>query len=263
VQAKVFDNQTLMQADPEYVKRLQDLPEHLKKAYLDGDWNIFAGQAFPQLSYDTHLVEPFDLPPNTRYIAGYDHGYNHPFSFVLLGITPDGTVYVTQHYSSRLLEVPEIAKGIKEHLRGRKVQIFAGHDLWYPGRGGGASVFEQFQDNGVTGFIRAKIDRVQGVAQIRKYISLLHGKPQLFFFKTSTVLDLFNTVAGMQYDPKNPEDVVKVDAIDGVGGDDSYDAFRYALMSRATPNSPFAEPPKVFSGNWILESLASKEDDDY
>lgn len=248
VQAFVADNQALMEADPNYINRLQDLPEHLRKAYLEGDWNIFAGQAFAEMSYQTHVVEPFELPADTRYIAGYDHGYNHPFSFVLAGIVPDGTVYITQHYTDRLKNVYEIAEGIKEHLRGRKVTIYAGHDLWYPGRGGGASVYEQFRDLGLNSFVRAKIDRGQGVAQIRKYITYRNSpdnKPLMFFFKTEPVLRVFDTVAGMQFDDKKPEDVMKMDADEnGQNGDDSYDSLRYMLMSRATPGLVEKQKPK-------------------
>ena len=246
LQAKVYDNKILMDSDPKYVERLQGSPEHLRKAYLDGDWNIFAGQAFAEMSYEHHVVEPFELPKETRYIAGYDHGYNHPFSFVIAGIVPDGTVYITQHFTDRLKNTIEIAEGIKEHLRGRKVPIYAGHDLWYPGRGGGASVYEQFRELGITTFQRAKIDRGQGVAQIRKYITYRNSpdkKPLLFFFKTDTVLKVFDTTAGMQFDDKKPEDVMKMDADEnGYGGDDAYDSLRYLLMSRATPGK-LPDPP--------------------
>lgn len=262
VQAFVRDNQALMEADPNYINRLQDLPEHLRKAYLEGDWNIFAGQAFAEMSYQTHVVEPFELPKETRYIAGYDHGYNHPFSFVLAGIVPDGTVYVTQHYTDRLKNVYEIAEGIKEHLRGRKVSIYAGHDLWYPGRGGGASVYEQFRDLGLNSFIRAKIDRGQGVAQIRKYITCRNSpdnKPLMFFFKTDTVLRVFDTVAGMQFDDRKPEDVMKMDADEnGQNGDDSYDSLRYLLMSRATPGLVEKEKPRANTKAEMLQWIEKR-----
>lgn len=245
IQAFVSDNAALSSADPAYIKRLEDLPEHLKKAYLDGDWNIFAGQAFSELSPHVHLIDPFELPPSTRWIAGFDPGYNHPFSFVLAGVVPDGQVYVTQHYTGRLKTTQQIVDGLHEHLRGRQVDIYAGHDLWYPGRGGGAAEIEQFRELlSLRGYkrspiIKAKTAREQGVAQIRKYITLSNPehKPMVYFFKNGPVIDLFNVLLSMQFDQKRPEDVVKVDADEhGEGGDDPYDAFRYLLMSRTTPN---------------------------
>ncbi len=45
---------------------------------------------------------------------------------------------------------------------------------------------------------------------------------------------LTETLPAMQYDPNRPEDVLKVDADeDGVGGDDSADALRYLVATKA------------------------------
>lgn len=262
LQALVYDNKKLIEANPEYIEWLQDLPEHLRKAYLEGDWNIFAGQAFNELSYQHHLVEPFTLPPNTRYIAGYDHGYNHPFSFVLAAITPDGLVYVVNHVTGRLMETSEITKAIKDVIGSKEVPIYAGHDCWYPGRDGGPSVVEKFKEYGLRGFIQAKIAREPGVAQIRRYITLKNktGMPLCKFFNTDKVVDVFNVVASMQFDDRKPEDVLKVDAdLNGEGGDDPYDAFRYMLMSRTQPNPPEIQKNDPMSGNAILDQLLNQQ----
>ena len=41
IPAKVEDNPTLMERDPEYVKYLDSLPEDLKKAWRDWSWDVF------------------------------------------------------------------------------------------------------------------------------------------------------------------------------------------------------------------------------
>lgn len=46
IQARVYDNQNLMEHDPGYVQMLKNLPEDLRRAWLDGEWNIFAGQYY-------------------------------------------------------------------------------------------------------------------------------------------------------------------------------------------------------------------------
>ena len=61
IPAKVQDNKILMERDPDYIKRLEALPEPWRTALLFGDWNIFMGQAFPEWSWDTHTCEPFEL----------------------------------------------------------------------------------------------------------------------------------------------------------------------------------------------------------
>lgn len=266
LQAKVYDNKILMDSDPKYVERLQGSPEHLRKAYLDGDWNIFAGQAFPELSTATHIIQPFTLPPNTKYFFSFDPGYNHPFAFIVFAMVPEGTLYVTNYITGRLMMTREIAEKIRElNLKG---EIYSGQDLWYPGRGGGKSLLDEFMENGIDAqhgyhWIRAKTDRIRGVQAVRKYVNpkgYSDNKPRVFFF--SNAQPVYDTVASMQIDPKNPEDVVKVDALDGVGGDDLYDAFRYGVMSRVYPNTTEVEDPVVFSGDWVLQNLSKKQEEE-
>jgi phage terminase large subunit len=52
VSARVYDNAVLMTTDPEYVKVLENLPEARRKAWLDGDWDVFEGQAFAEWRND-------------------------------------------------------------------------------------------------------------------------------------------------------------------------------------------------------------------
>lgn len=261
LQAFVRDNPALLNADPDYVKRLEDLPDHLRKAYLEGDWNIFAGQAFPELSTHTHVIEPFELPPHTRYFFSFDPGYNHPYAFIEFAVVPEGTLYVTRFISGRLQTTLEIAEKIKE--LNRKGEIFSGHDCWYPGRGGGKSLLEEFSECGINSsngylWVKAKIDRIRGVQAVRKYVNpkaYPDNKPRVFFFRNC--LSVFDTVASMQIDPKDPEDVVKVDAIDGDGGDDLYDAFRYGVMSRISSTVP-KQRPKPNSKDEMLQWIQKR-----
>lgn len=266
VQAFVSDNTALLKADPDYIRRLEDLPDHLRKAYLEGDWNIFAGQAFPELSTKLHVIQPFSLPPGTKYFFSFDPGYNHPYAFIVFALVPEGTLYVTNLITGRLQTTLEIAEKIKAlNLKG---EIHAGQDLWYPGRGGGKSLMEEFAECGIGAangyyFIRAKTDRIRGVQTVRKYVNpkaYPDGKPRVFFF--SNCLPVYDCVASMQIDPKNPEDVVKVDALDGDGGDDLYDSFRYGLMSRAYPTDIQDVEPDEFSGEWALQNIMKQKEED-
>lgn len=243
VQAFVADNPALLSADPDYVKRLQGLPESLRRAYLDGDWNVLGGMAFAELNERTHLIDAFALPVGTKYFAGYDHGFNHPFAFVLFALTPDDKMYCVKYYKDRLLRPDEIAKGIIELTANcGRVDIYAGHDLWAKGRDGGPTIYEQFVEAGINSknglhIHRAKIDRKQGVSEIRKFVAWRNtstNESKLKFFKNTR--PVFDNIAGMQFDMKEPEDVLKIDADeDGQGGDDLYDSARYGLMSRNYP----------------------------
>lgn len=238
IPSKLSDNQILEQRDPEYRIRLST-DEYTRRIYLEGDWNVFAGQAFSELSPEVHVVEPFELPQETKYFAGYDKGYAHPCAFVLFAITPDNKIYVTNYYTSQKTRIDVQATYIKKLIGDIKIHVYCGTDCW--NKDNGPSIVEQLRNELPNcAFIQANTDRVNGVAQIRKLIAYQgtkSGDPQLKFFRN--VEPVFEVVASMQYDDKKPEDVLKVDANDqGEGGDDLYDAFRYGLVT-------WLRPPKV------------------
>ena len=62
IPARIWDNAVLMEADPGYVRQLQSLPEELRRAHLDGDWDVFLGQYFKEFSRDLHIINPIKLP---------------------------------------------------------------------------------------------------------------------------------------------------------------------------------------------------------
>ena len=48
VPSTVFDNQILLENDPNYIASLSMLPEQERKALLYGDWESFSGQVFSE-----------------------------------------------------------------------------------------------------------------------------------------------------------------------------------------------------------------------
>lgn len=254
VQAFVTDNKALMDADPEYVKRLEDLPEHLRKAYLEGDWNIFAGQMFTMLTPSKHIIDPIKLPTGTQYFAGYDYGYNHPFAFVLCALTPAGEYYVVSHIRERFVEVADQAQLMLKMLDGKgKVIIYSGHDIF--NKESGKTIVDQLLDAGFArsghSIVRAAIDHVNGVAELRKAFSLNPaGVPYLRFFRNTQ--PVYDCIAEQQIDPDKPEDVIKLNAVDGEGGDDLYDALRYAIRSWTLPNK-LPKSSKPGTGEMLLQ----------
>lgn len=92
--ATVRDNKILLDNDPHYVTRLMAQPEAIRRAYLDGDWDILSGDSFFSEFRENHLegepdnavhcvhsstvkIQPYDI----RW-AGCDIGFNHPAVFV-------------------------------------------------------------------------------------------------------------------------------------------------------------------------------------
>jgi phage terminase large subunit len=231
IPSKVWDNPALLKNDPDYIKRLEAEPsEVLRKAYLEGSFDIFAGQFFAEVERDVHMVEPFDIPKHWNRFAAYDYGFNHPAACVFFASDEDGVVYAYREHGKAGQRVDEQAAVIRQekaiHL------VWAGHDCWAK-RGVGPTIAEEFSKHGVI-LRQANIDRIQGAAQIRSHLAYKAGEwgPRLKVFKSCPML--FDCLIRMQHNPNSVEDVLKVDAVEGDPwtGDDLYDALRYGLMSR-------------------------------
>ncbi len=79
IRARIDDN-PIYANDAEYRRTLEALPEHLRRAFLDGDWNVFAGQYFDIFDIGRHTARPEELrlePWWPRWIS-IDWGFQHP-----------------------------------------------------------------------------------------------------------------------------------------------------------------------------------------
>ena len=115
IQALVRDNTALMQTQPEYIRQLEALPPHLREMWLEGRWDVFAGQFFEEFRLDpdpalyklagvtaeeaaqqhrfTHVIAPFRIPRGWKIYRSYDFGYNKPFSLAWWAVDYDGVLY--------------------------------------------------------------------------------------------------------------------------------------------------------------------------
>ena len=251
--AGLADNPTLLANDPSYAQRLKQLPEMEYRWLALGDWDAGGGVAFPELvKRDRYLIAPFRAVPSHWTVwGGFDWGYNHPWSFGLYTADEDGNAYCLDTATGRQQQPPEIAERIlaviEAHGCQRRVPwIAAGHDVWADVRARTEHVptlFEQFSKLGLP-MVKANISRVAGVQNLRRYLA---GNPPRFrWVDTPNNRAVLTTLAGMVSDPNRPEDVLKVDAVAGVGGDDHYDQVRYALAARpAAVQAPSAPTGKL------------------
>jgi len=89
IAARVWDN-PIYAADENYLKTLGALPSHLRRAFLDGDWEVFAGQYFDRFDPMRHVVRPETLdwkPWWSRWIS-IDWGFEHPAAVYWHGAIP-------------------------------------------------------------------------------------------------------------------------------------------------------------------------------
>ena len=89
VPSTVFDNQRLLENDPNYIANLSMLPHKDRQALLYGDWDSFSGQVFTEWKNDpshyddryfTHVISPFLIPETWKIYRGFDFGYSKPYA---------------------------------------------------------------------------------------------------------------------------------------------------------------------------------------
>jgi phage terminase large subunit len=269
VKALVTDNPALMESDPGYLKRLEAEPnEMLRKAYRDGDWDLMAGQFFTELSRDVHFIKAFNVPSYWNRFGAYDFGFNHPAAFGWFAIDEDGNVYMYRELIKAKTRIDLFAQELKSFEDTQKLYpIVAGHDCWATknviNERSPPTIAEEFKNNGII-LKKANIDRIQGASQLRNYLAwqdLPSGRTKPKFFIMDTCPVTFDCLSRMMHDERRPEDVLKVDAVEGdpLTGDDPYDMVRYALMSRPIITEAQAPNYKWGTEEWAKAEVSKME----
>lgn len=244
IQATVYDNKVLMEANPEYIDLLKALPAHKRKAHLDGDWNVYEGQVFEEFRNDeahyedrqfTHVIKPFEIPDQWKIYRSFDFGYSKPFSVAWWAVDYDGRVYrilelygcVANEPNTGIRWTPdEIFKEVKrienEHRWLKDKQIFGVADPAIWDRSGGVSIAEVAEKYGVY-FDKGDHKRLPGLMQVHYRMEFdENGIPMMYIF--STCKAFIRTIPLLTYDPHKPED------IDTTQEDHVIDETRYFLM---------------------------------
>ena len=118
VPATIEDNPTLFENDPEYLARLESLPEIEKQRQRYGIWDAFEGQVFKELSKNIHAYEDFDIPSEWERYCVFDWGYSSPFSVGWYAVDYDGVLWrYREWYGCKREELGEEA-GADEPSRG-------------------------------------------------------------------------------------------------------------------------------------------------
>ena len=92
IPARVTDN-PIYAGDANYLKTLRALPSHLKRAFLDGDWDVYAGQYFDRFDCSRHVVraERIEWKPWWPRWISVDWGFEHPAAVYWHAQTPMST----------------------------------------------------------------------------------------------------------------------------------------------------------------------------
>lgn len=273
IQSLVRDNNALMESQPDYIKQLEALPPKLRKAWLEGDWNVYEGQFFEDFvdrpdQYEsrqwTHVIKPFDIPPGWTIYRSFDWGYNKPFSCGWWAVDYDGVVYrilelygCTKTPNEGIKWTPpqvfaEIHKIETEHpwLKGKRIQGIADPAIWDAETG--ESIADVASKHQVF-FTPGDNKRIPGWMQVHYRLAFdENGFPMMYIFENCKAF--IRTVPLLQYDEHKVEDV------DTDGEDHVADEVRYFCQSRPIkPRIP--TKPDDFYKNPLSVYLDIKRED--
>lgn len=181
IAASVYDNEALMREDPDYVRRLEALPDDLRAAWLYGDWNVFSGQFFPEFRADKHVCPPVAIPPEaTRYCA-IDYGLDM-LAALFIAVCPDGRAYVYDEIYEKDQIVSAAAAKVRAKLP-EDATVIAPADLWSRNRDSGRTTADLFAEGGVY-LTKLAPDRVGGWLALKEWLADEDGVPRLRIFPT-------------------------------------------------------------------------------
>jgi phage terminase large subunit len=248
VRARLEDN-PIYARDENYKRTLAALPGDLKRAFLDGSWDVFAGQYFDRFDFSKNVrrAEAIEWKPWWPRWISIDWGFEHPAAVYwhaqALGERNDGSAganemppakrvatyreFVTHRTAPRELAREIVARSLAFDADGAERErvdaVYLSPDA-FARRTDEASIAEQMGDVfAAAGWPRptpADNDRVGG--WMLMYQMLDAGE----WVITSNCAELIRVLPTLVRDAARVEDVEKMD------GDDAADAARYGIKTR-------------------------------
>jgi hypothetical protein len=250
ISSKVQDN---WHNNPQYVARLQRLPEKEKQAYLYGNWDSFVGQVFTEWRRDIHVCRE-EVPHGWFWAAGLDWGMRAPGWFGLIASGPDGDHLLRKELYFRNKTAFDVGVMVGHLCIPYPVQyIGADSQMWEERGTSSPTIAEEFQ---------AGIQSVYGANAVAPMVVMI-TKPQGSRFASQQVCHrllaweadddgtihpwsrpkfrvhedckhFIRTIPALTHstDPK------KLEEVDTEGEDHPYDGWRYWAMSRPIGPDP-------------------------
>ena len=208
IKATVEDNVDLMEANPDYVRALELLPEDIRNAHRYGDWDALGGSYFPEFRRGWHTCAPFRIPDEWAKYRAFDYGLDM-FACLWVAIDFSGRCWVYREFAEKDLIVSGAAEVMNAATTDReRIQFtIAPPDMWNRRNDTGKTAAEIFMQNGV-GIVKASNSRVQGWLALKELLKPMpDGKPGLIIFEDCK--GLIDYIPALQHDNTNPTDCAK------------------------------------------------------
>ncbi len=243
IPAKVYDNKILLDANPLYLAQLMALPDELRSAMLEGNWDVFAGQYYPEFNQRIHVVDEFPggIPAWWRRFRSLDYGLDMT-SCHWWAVGPDGRCYIYRELYTPNLNLTQAAEAICDATPGDEDMRYtvASPDLWNRRQETGVPGEEIMRKAGLKGLTKADNNRVPGWRVLREYLAPFPGEQgestaKLLIFRGKAP-NLVRTLPTLIHDDHDVEDVA------AECEDHAAEDVRYGVMSRPrTVREPASE----------------------
>jgi len=237
VPATLFDNPSIIENDPNYLKRLEQLPEAEKRAFLYGDWDVFQGQFFKSFRKTIHVQEREVIADYRKFIS-LDYGYAAPSSIGWWFTDFSGKLHRYRELYQEGLTYEKLGRMIRELTPAveRIDYLVADPAIWgdrarhkesFQGESGAETLQKEL--SGFCSVIQADNNRITGWNRLRTLMEPKKDKDGNFysdFTISPKCKDWIRTVPNLVHDELNVEDI-NTDGEDHAGDDT-----RYAVMTR-------------------------------
>ena len=236
IKATVYDNPALLDNDPDYIRVLETLPDDVREAWLNGNWDVYAGQYFTEFKRDLHVIEHFIIPDWWQRYFVMDYGLDM-FAGYWVAVDAEGMEYIYREIYKPNLIISDMIAEIKAY-DDNVYSYYAPPDMWNRRQDTGESVAERALKAGIY-FNKVSNDRIMGFMTVKEHLKVFNdkfGEPCAKLRIFNNCLNLIRCIPLVQYSDKNPNDV----STEPHEITHSVDALRYFCAARTQA----AEKPK-------------------
>ena len=229
--------------DPDYVLYLEDLPGALGKAWHEGDFDVFMGQAFANFREDLHVIEPFPIPSYWPVWVAVDDGHAEPFCALWFTRDPiTRRIYVIMEAYQALLTNDVQARLIRDYTdRDWRIQKYIADPAMFirthRKENKALSAADIYKEEGIR-LRRGENDRILGKRMVDYLLGPAEdGIPRMQIFDLCP--NLISQLKNLVFDPNRPEDT------DQSMEDHAYDPLRYGVLDKMSKKAMEYEPPQA------------------
>ena len=206
IKATVYDNKALLESDPDYVKQLESYTGDRRRAWLEGDWDVYDGLFFREFD-ERHIVAPFEIPSWWMRYRVIDYGLDM-LACLWIAVDEWGKAYVYDELCVPNMIISDAASAILSKRKESVICTYAPSDLWGRSQETGRSRAEIFAEHHLP-LVKVTSKRIEGWYAVREWIKPMvdeegNDGAMLKIFDCCT--NLIKSMKEIQYDENTVED---------------------------------------------------------